>query len=138
MTYYAKYGIMACTRNRVLKKLYWIGSSLADVRRFPEAVKQVVGYALYLAQEGEKHGDAKPLRGFAGSGTLEVVADCRGDTYLAVYTVAFRGVVYVLHAFQKKSKRGITTPRHDIELIRDRLKLAQKHYATLQHERKGR
>jgi len=121
-----------------LKTLYWIGSSLEDVRRFPEAVKQVVGYALYLAQEGDKHDDAKPLRGFAGAGTLEVVADHRGDTYRAVYTVKFRDVVYVLHAFQKKSKRSVATPKQEIQLIRARLKLARAHHASFGGAGKGR
>jgi phage-related protein len=114
-----------------VKSLYWIGNSLDEIRRFPEAVKQVVGYALYLAQEGGKHDDAKPLRGFAGAGTLEVVADHRGDTYRAVYTVRFRDSVYVLHAFQKKSKRGIATPKQDIQLIRARLERAHEHHANL-------
>ncbi len=114
-----------------MKKLYWIGSSLEDVRRFPEAVKDAVGYALYLAQEGDKHSDARPLRGFSGAGTLEIVADHRGDTYRAVYTVRFRDTVYVLHAFQKKSKKGIATPKQDIELIRARLKLAREHHACI-------
>ena len=120
------------------KKLYWIGNSLENTRRFPEAVKQVVGYALYLAQEGDRHNDAKPLRGFRGAGTLEVVADHRGDTYRAVYTVKFRDVVYVLHAFQKKSKRGIATPKQEIQLIRARLKLAREHHASLRGAGKGR
>ncbi len=76
-----------------------------------------MGYALYLAQCGEKHPDAKPLKGFKGAVILEVVEDFDTDTYRAVYTVKFEGVVYVLHAFQKKSKRGIATPKQDIELI---------------------
>ena len=121
-----------------MKKLYWIGSSQEDVRRFPEVVKQVVGYALYLAQEGDKHSDAKPLRGFAGAGTLEVVANYSGDTYRAVYTVKFRDVVYVLHAFKKKSKKGIATPKQEIQLIRTRLKLAREHHASLGGRGKGR
>ncbi len=121
-----------------MKELFWIGNSLEDVRRFPEAVKQVVGYALYLAQEGDKHHDAKPLRGFAGAGTLEVVADHRRDSYRAVYTVAFKDVVYVLHAFQKKSKRGIATPKQDIQLIRTRLKQAREHHASLGDTDEGR
>jgi len=111
-----------------VKTLYWMGSSLDALRRFPEAVKDIVGYALYLAQESDKHPDAKPLRGFLGSGTLEVVADHQGDTYRAVYTIRFRDAVYVLHAFQKKSKKGIATPKHDMELIRTRLKQAHEHY----------
>jgi len=111
---------------------------LKDVRRFPDAVKQVVGYALYLAQEGSKHVDAKPLHGFVGAGTLEVVADHHGDTYRAVYTVTFREVVYVLHAFQKKSKRGRAMPKPDMELIQARFDLAQKHFDGLKKTGKGR
>jgi phage-related protein len=116
---------------RDLKKLYWIGSSLDDLKRFPQAVRQIAGYGLYLAQQGDKHPDAKPLRGFAGTGTLEVVVDRQGDTYRAVYTVSFEEVVYVLHAFQKKSKRGIATPKREIEQIKNRLRRATEHYRML-------
>lgn len=77
-----------------------------------------MGYALYLAQEGGKHPDAKPLKGFAGAGVLEVADDYDGDTYRAIYTLTRPGAVYVLHAFQKKSTRGIATPRREVELIR--------------------
>ena len=87
-----------------------------------------MGYALYQAQCSEKHPDVKPLKGFKGASTLEVVEDFDGDTYRAVYTIKFEGVVYVLHAFQKKSKRGIATPKQDIELIESRLKRAKEHY----------
>jgi phage-related protein len=86
-----------------------------------------MGFALYLAQMGGKHPDAKPLRGFGGAGVLEVVDDFAGDTYRAVYTVRLSTAVYVLHAFQKKSKRGIATPKQDMELIRARLRRAQEH-----------
>ena len=93
-----------------------------------------MGYALYLAQCGDKHLDAKPLRGFGGgAGVLEVVADHDGDTYRAVYTVRFADAVYVLHAFQKKSKRGIATPKREIERIRQRLQQAQEHYQQWRH-----
>ncbi len=85
-----------------LKPLEWISSSRNDLREFPEDVQQSIGFALYRAQLGSKHPDAKPLKGFKGSGVLEVVEDFDGDTYRAVYTVKFEGVVYVLHAFQKK------------------------------------
>jgi phage-related protein len=88
-----------------------------------------VGYALYLAQCGEKHPSAKPLKGFKGAGVLEVVEDFDGDTYRAVYTVKLEAVVYVLHVFQKKSKQGIATPKQDINLIEMRLKRAQEHHA---------
>lgn len=112
-----------------IKPLFWLGTSLKEVRRFPNPVKETFGYALYLAQKGDKHRDAKPLKGFSGSGVLEIVDDHDGDTYRAVYTVWFAGAVYVLHAFQKKSKRGVTTPKHVMDLIRDRLQQAQRHHA---------
>lgn len=99
---------------------------MKDLCGFPEDVRQVMGYALYLAQTGVKHGSAKPLRGFGGAGVLEVVEDHDGDTYRTVYTVRFADSVYVLHAFQKKSKRGIATPKHDIDLIRDRLEASSR------------
>lgn len=111
-----------------LKPLEWISRSRNDLREFPEDVQQSIGFALYRAQLSKKHPDAKPLKGFKGSGVLEVVEDFDGDTYRAVYTVKFEGVVYVLHAFQKKSKRGITTPKQDIELIETRLKRAKEDY----------
>jgi phage-related protein len=98
------------------------------LKEFPEDVQQVIGYALYQAQCGEKHPDAKPLKGFKGAAVLEVVEDFDTDTYRAVYTVKFERVLYVLHAFQKKSKRGIATLKKDIELIESRLKRAKEHY----------
>lgn len=112
------------------KKLIWIGSSNKDLRSFPDDVRDVFGYALYQAQLGQKHPDAKPLKGFGGAGVLEVVEDFDGDTYRAVYTVRFDGFVYSLHAFQKKSKSGRATPISDIELIKSRLKLAENDYAN--------
>jgi phage-related protein len=110
------------------KPVEWVGSSLEDLKKFPEDVRQVVGYALYLAQRGEKHPSAKPLKGFKGAGVLEIVEDFDGDTYRAVYTLKLAGVVYVLHAFQKKSKKGIATPKQDIELIEARFKRAKEHH----------
>jgi len=107
------------------KTLIWIGSSKKDLMAFPEGVKDVLGYALHLAQRGEKHLDARPLKGFGGAKTLEVVEDHQGDTYRAVYTVKFEGYVYVLHCFQKKSKKGIATPKPDMDKIRARLKDAE-------------
>jgi phage-related protein len=109
-----------------MRPLIWVGPSLGDVREFPDPVKQTFGYALYLAQVGGKHPDAKPLRGFGGAGVLEVVDDFAGDTYRAVYTVRFPSAVYVLHAFQKKAKRGVATPKQDLDLIRARLRRAQE------------
>ncbi|TAJ10774.1 MAG: addiction module toxin RelE [Nitrospirae bacterium] len=108
-----------------VKPLYWIGSSKKDLRSLPEDVQDIFGYALYLAQVGKKHADAKPLRGFGSAGVLEVVEDYRGDTYRAVYTVRFAAKVFVLHVFQKKSTKGIGTPKHDIDVIRERLKAAE-------------
>ena len=93
----------------------------------PEDVIDVFGFALHLAQTGKKHANAKPLRGFGGAGVLEVVEDHLGDTYRAVYTVKIDDAAYVLHCFQKKSKQGIETPKHDLDLIRERLKAAQAH-----------
>ena len=108
-----------------LKPVSWIGSSYKDFRAFPDGVQDVMGYALYQAQVGSKHGNAKPLKGFGGAGVLEVVTDHVGDTFRAVYTVRFAATIYVLHAFQKKSKAGIRTPAEELELIRRRLKAAE-------------
>jgi phage-related protein len=110
----------------VLKEIRWLGSTRSDLRRFPEPVRLSVGHALYLAQLGEKAPHAKPLRGFGGASTLEVVESFDGDAYRAVYTVRFEEAVYVLHCFQKKSRRGIATPHAEIELIRRRLKQAEE------------
>jgi len=104
----------------------WVGSSREDLREFPDQVQDHVGYALFVAQAGGKHRDAKILSGFGGAGVVEVVSDFRGDAFRAVYTLRFAGTVYVLHAFQKKSKTGRETPRRDIELIRRRLAEAEE------------
>ncbi|PZD73104.1 hypothetical protein C1752_02912 [Acaryochloris thomasi RCC1774] len=117
------------------KSLEWIGSSLNDLKQFPKEVQQIMGFALYRAQLGSKHPDTKPLKGFKGSGVLEVVENFDGDTYRAIYTVKFAGLVYVLHAFQKKSKRGIATPKQDIDLIKARLQRAREHYQTVFQQR---
>jgi phage-related protein len=109
-----------------LKPLYWVGSSKRDLLSLPKPVVDFFGYALYLAQDGKKHGQAKPLKGFGSAGVLEVVEDWDRSTYRAVYTVRFEGVVFVLHMFQKKSKRGAATPKADIDLIRERLKVADQ------------
>jgi len=111
------------------KPVFWLASSLKDLREFPKAVRQTFGQALFDAQTGGKHPDAKPLRGFHGAGVLEVVEDDVGSTYRAVYTVKFAGAVYVLHAFQKKSKRGAQTPAADINKVKARLNEAEKHHA---------
>jgi phage-related protein len=109
-----------------LKPLYWVGSAKRDLRSLPGAVEDLFGYALYLAQDGKKHEQTKPLKGFGSAGVLEVVEDWDRSTYRAVYTVRFEGVVFVLHIFQKKSKRGAATPKTDIDLIRERLKVAEQ------------
>jgi phage-related protein len=109
-----------------LKPVIWVGSSREDLREFPEPVRDHVGYALYVAQRGGKHRDTKTLAGFGGAGVVEVVKDFRGDTFRAVYTVRFANAVYVLHAFQKKSKSGSETPRLDIELVKRRLRDAER------------
>ncbi len=116
------------------KELRWIGGALKALSKLPEEVKRVLGYAIWLAQQGDKHPDAKPLKGFGGGGVLEVVEDYDGDTYRAVYTVKFKDAVYLLHAFQKKSKRGAQTPQEDIDIIRSRLKIAE---ADHEQRRKG-
>ena len=105
-----------------LKRVTWVGTSLKDLRAFPEAVQDLMGYALYVAQRGGKHQDAKVLSGFGGAGVVEIIKDHRGDTFRAVYTLRYAGSVYVLHAFQKKSKTGRATPRRDMELIKQRLR----------------
>jgi phage-related protein len=109
-----------------LKPLYWVGSSKRDLRSLPGPVEDLFGYALYLAQARKKHEQAKPLRGFGSAGVLEVVEDWDRSTYRAVYTVRFGGVVFVLHVFQKKSARGVATLRADIDLIRERLRVAEQ------------
>jgi phage-related protein len=111
----------------LMKTLQWVGSSKKDLLAMPDDVIDVFGFALHLAQTGQKHDQSKPLKGFGGSGVLEVVEDHMGDTYRAVYTVKLADVVYVLHCFQKKSKSGIATPKPEMDLIRDRLKAAQAH-----------
>ena len=109
------------------KPVEWMGSSRADLKALPEDVQDAMGYALYQAQMGLRHRDVKTLRGL-GSNVLEVISRWDGDAFRAVYTVRFRGAVYVLHVFQKKSKRGIATPKSEIDLIRRRLRAAEKHY----------
>ena len=123
------------TEEPPLKQVVWVGSSRRDLRAFPDPVQDHMGYAIYVAQRGGKHHDAKVLSGFGGAGVLEVVKDFRGDTFRAVYTLRYcRRRVYVLHAFQKKSKTGRETPRRDIELIEKRLREAEKIAKKGNHE----
>jgi len=108
------------------KPVDFMSTSRKDLKSFPEPVQKLVGIALFYAQLGTKHDQVKPLKGFGGTSILEVIENYDGDTYRAVYTVRFSEVVYVLHCFQKKSKTGIKTPQSDIELIKQRLKLAEQ------------
>jgi phage-related protein len=103
------------------RELFWVGSTLDDLRAFPEEVRLEMGHALHLAQLGDKSPEAKPLRGFQGAGVLEVVENHDGNTFRAVYTVRLESGVYALHAFQKKSHQGIATDQRDLDLIRKRL-----------------
>jgi phage-related protein len=139
---YAKQGIMHMATNRDADKrrprpVFWVASSRKDLRKFPKAVRQTVGQALFDAQTGGKHPDAKPLRGFHGAGVLEVTASADRGTYRVVYIVKFSGAVYVLHAFQKKSKRGSKVPAEEIEKVKARLKEAEKHHADWAKRQQG-
>ena len=107
------------------KPLQWIGSSRKDLMDLPADVRWPFGFALSLAQAGDRHDAAKVLKGFGGAGVLEVVEDDIGGTCRAVYTVKFAEAVFVLHCFQKKSKRGIATPKEDMDIIHARLKIAE-------------
>jgi len=112
------------------KPVRWIGSSHNNWKAFLNEVQDVLGYALHLAQQGKKAGNSKTLKGFNGASVLEIVDDFNSNTWRAIYTVQFKGVIYVLHAFQKKSKKGIATPKTHIKLIEQRLKQARDHYET--------
>jgi phage-related protein len=118
------------------KPTVFVSSSLKDLRRMPRRVQRVFGLAILTAQYGGKAPGAKPLKGFGGAGVLEVVEDHDTDTYRAVYTVRFAGVVYVLHVFQKKSRSGVATPKAEIDIITERLKAAQADYAQRQARQK--
>ncbi len=115
------------------KPLVWIGTTLQDLRKFPKQVRCEIGYALDVAQNGGKADHVKPLKGIVtGSGILEVIERFDGDTYRAVYTVRLEGIVYALHAFKKKSKKDIKTPKSEIDLIKMRYKRA-----VMEHERRS-
>jgi phage-related protein len=114
------------------KPLEWVGRALDELMAMPAPVRRSMGFALRFAQGGVKADCVKALRGFKGAGVLEVVEDYDGDTYRAVYTVKLAGVIYVLHCFLKKSKKGIATPKHTMDLIRQRL-----HAAELMHKQRS-
>lgn len=109
----------------MLRHIVWMGSSLKDVKKFPETVKEEIGYILYLVQIGDYHQNIKPLSGFPG-GVMEIKSDYEKDTYRAVYAAKLGDEIYVLHTFKKKSKSGIKIPKEDIEVIKQRLKRAQE------------
>jgi phage-related protein len=116
------------------KDLVWVGSSLDDLREFPEGPRREVGHALREAQNGGKHSHAKPLKGFKGASVLEIVEDHDTNTYRAVYTVKFEEAIYVLHCFQKKAKSGVSTPKQDMDLIERRFKQAEKEHQEWQNQ----
>ena len=117
------------------KPLEWIGSSYKDLMALPSAIRQRFGYALSLAQRGDRDDAAKVLRGFGDAGVLEIIEDEASGTYRAVYVIRFEEAVFVLHCFQKKSKHGIATPKTDIDIIRARLKVAAARAEELRHAR---
>lgn len=109
-----------------LRPIVFVGSSRKDLKEMPDDVQADMGFALYQAQQGLKPSSAKVLKSFGGAGVLEVVENFDGDTYRAVYTVKLKKAVYVLHCFQKKSKKGTETPKQEMNLIRQRLKEAEQ------------
>ena len=113
------------------RPLEWVGTSYKDLMALPSEVRRFFGFALSLAQAGDRHDAAKVLKGFGGAGVLEVVEDDEGGTYRAVYTVKFAEAVFVLHCFQKKSKRGVATPKEDMDIIHSRLKIAEAYVREL-------
>jgi phage-related protein len=120
------------------KPLKWIASSYKDLTALPRGVQRLFGHALSLAQAGRRHADAKVLKGFGDAGVLEVIENDEGGTYRAVYTIRYEEAVFVLHCFQKKSKRGIETPKEDIDIIRERLKKAATWAKELRDEKTHR
>lgn len=108
------------------KQVIWLGSSRKDLVSLPMGVRKLFGHALDFAQRGGRHDAARALKGFGGAGILEIIEQGQGNTYRAVYTVKFKEAVYVLHVFQKKSKKGISTPKPDMDIIRARLKVAER------------
>ena len=120
------------------KPLEWIASSYKDLLALPIKVRRFFGFALSLAQAGDRHEQAKTFKGFGGAGVVELIEDDAAGTYRAIYTVKFEEAVFVLHCFQKKSKRGIATPPEDIEIVRARLKLVEALARELRHAKTNR
>lgn len=117
------------------KPLEWIASSYKDLMALPAEVRSVFGFALSLAQVGDQYDNAKVLKGFGGAGVIKLIESDIGGTYRAVYTVKFKEAVFVLHCFQKKSKRGIATPKEDMDIILARLKVAEAWAKELRNEK---
>lgn len=115
------------------RRLEWVASSYKDLMALPQEVRRRFGYALSLAQMGDQDDEAKVLHGFGGTGVLEVVEDDAGGTYRAIYTVRFAEAIFVLHCFQKKSKRGVATPKPDMDTVRARLRVAAAMAQELRH-----
>lgn len=114
-----------------MKRLFWIGSSREDLKEFPDEVQDEMGHGLYLAQIGERHNRAKTLSGLGNAKVIELRETDRSGTYRVVYTVEMAEFIFVLHAFQKKSKSGIATPKQDVDLIKCRLKEVDSLYKEL-------
>lgn len=121
----------------MLKPIIWIASTKDDLLALPEGVQDEIGHALYQAQKGGKSNKAKPFKGFGSAAVLEIVENNEGGTYRAVYTVKFKDAIAVLHVFQKKSKKGIATPKQDIDLIKNRFRMAEQVYEALVLKGKG-
>jgi phage-related protein len=118
-----------------MKRLIWIGSSREDLKEFPDEIQDEMGHALYLAQMGDRHNHAKTLSGLGSAKIIEIRETDRSGTYRVVYTVEMAKFIFVLHAFQKKSKSGIATPKQDIDLIKRRLKDAESLHKELNGEK---
>lgn len=115
------------------KPVRWVGSSRRDLKGFAPAVRRHIGQALYAAQRGEEYPTVKALKGFGGRYVLEIIVSDQAGTYRAVYTPRYGDAIYVLHAFQKKSKSGIATSRRDMALIRSRLAEAARLHTERQN-----
>lgn len=120
-----------------MKRLFWVGSSRNDLKEFPEEVQDEMGHGLYLAQMGDRYNHAKTLSGLGNAKIIEIRETDRSGTYRVVYTVEMAEFIFVLHAFQKKSKNGIATPKQDIDLIKRRLKDAETLYKQLKEREKS-
>jgi phage-related protein len=118
-----------------MKRLFWIGSSRDDLKEFPDEVQDEMGHGLYLAQMGDRHNHAKTLSGLGNAKVIELRENDRSGTYRVIYTVEMAEFIFVLHAFQKKSKSGIATPKQEIDLVKRRLKDAEALYKELKGEK---